>query len=290
MPITPKQFICDIDSLVTLPDICIKVNQLAEDPKASAVDMAQVISRDPHLTAQILKIANSPYYGFPTRVETITRAIAVIGTQDLRDLVLSSSIIDMFSRQNNEIFDLNHYWQHSVLTGFIAKHLAAKTKTTVLARERLFIAGLLHDIGKLIMSVKIPEIMRVVNYRADHNCESFYEVEKLVFGLGHAEVGAELMRHWNLPKSLQCVAKYHHKPSRAKEYLLETCIVHIANAMANYLNISARKSKYPVKISTTAWRTTGLDKDSVFAVIESARKEFDNSITAFIPQPKVANF
>ncbi len=290
MAITPKQFLHDVDALVSLPDVCIQVNRLAEDPSSSAVQMAQIISKDPNLTAQILKIANSPFYGFPTRVETITRAIAVIGTQDLRDLVLSASIIKVFSRHDNEIFDLSRYWRHSILTAFIARQLSNKTKTAVLAKERLFIAGLLHDIGKLVMSMKVPEIMRIIQDRAAKGYEPYQDVEKLVFGLGHAEIGGELMRHWNLPKCLRSVAKYHHKPSRAKEYLLETCIVHIADAMARYLNVAASESRYPVKISSTAWRVTGLDKDEVNNILDSARKEFESSLNVFMPQAKVANY
>lgn len=290
MPITPKQFLKDIDSLVSLPAVCVRVNELAEDPKSSAVEIAEAISQDPNLTTQILRIANSPFYGFPTRVDTISRAIAVIGTQDLRDLVLSASIIKAFSKQKNEIFNLERYWHHSLFTAFIARQLGSKTTTPILNKERLFLAGLLHDIGKLVMSIKIPEIMRIVKMRSEEGCEPFYEVEKLVFGLGHAEIGAELMRQWNLPKSLQFVAKYHHKPSRTKEFLLEASIVHIANALARHENVSVSDSDFPIKISTTAWKVTGLNKDIAKSCMESARKEFDNSITSFIPQPKVANF
>lgn len=290
MPITPAEFLNGIDQLVSLPDVCIRVDELARDPSTSAVDIAQVVAQDPYLSSQILRIANSSYYNFPMPVETLSRAIVVIGVQDLRDLILSSSIIRAFSKADNHVFDMKRYWRHSVFTGFLARQLGAKTSTRVMCRERLFMAGLLHDIGKLAMGVKIPEIMGIIINRAKAGKESYSEVEKLIFGLTHAEIGAELMRRWNLPESMQVVARFHHSPAKAKDFLLETSIVHIANALSHYLNLSPVESNYPTKVSTTAWRISGLNKEKALSVLDAAKDEFENSMSAFIPERKVANF
>ncbi len=290
MAVSVQQFLSGFDSLISLPDACVRVNQLADDPTASAIDIADAISHDPNLTLQLLRIANSPYYGFPSRVDSMTRAIAVIGMQDLCDLVLSTSIFNIFSQYDNQIIDFDGYWQHSIITAFIARQLAAKTKTCVLAKERLFIAGLLHDVGKLVMLIKVPEIMCIIKSHIEQSHETFSEAEQLVFGLGHAEIGAELLRQWQLPKSLQDIVKYHHQPDKATHYLLETSIVHIANAMAQYLNVGVLPSSYPVKISSTAWRITGLDKHGVASVISSAKTECKNSLASFVPQANVVNF
>ena len=283
MPITPKEFLHDVDHLVALPDVCFRINEMADDPVSSAADMAQVIGRDPNLAAQLLRIANSSYYGFPSKVETISRAITVIGTQDLRDLVLSASVINAFNTKPNELIDMQKYWSHALFTGLVARQLGSKTSTKVLCKERLFVAGLLHDIGQLVMSVKIPELMGIMVTRGKENAEPFFETERLIFNIGHGEIGAELMKQWHLPASLQAVAKYHHEPEQAEDFLLEVSIIHIANALAHLSGIGGLGVKQQVKISPLAWKTTGLNKSTVLGVVEMAKTEFEKSASAFIP-------
>ena len=289
MPITPQKFLKRVDNFISLPDVCFRVNEMADDPNASAVDIAQVIAQDPNLAAQLLRIANSPYYGFPSRVETITRAITVIGTQDLRDMVLSASVINAFASTENELIDMQQYWEHSLFTGFLARQLGSRTSTRVLCKERLFVAGLLHDIGQLVMSIKIPEILRVIKFRANAGVEPYHEVEQLVFGLGHSEVGAELMKIWNMPESLQAVARYHHQPKLADDYKLEVSVVHIANAMAHLIGKSGSGSKEKLKISSYAWNITGLNKEIVLSAVDMAKMELENSISAFMPMQRAAH-
>lgn len=290
MPITPSQFVQNIDNLVSLPEACFEIERLANDPNSSAVDIAHAVSQDAYLAAQLLKIANSSYYSFPMPVDTLSKAIAIIGVQDLKDLAISTGIIQAFSKSEIEVLNLKAYWRHSVFTGLLARQLGAKTQTRVLCRERLFVAGLLHDIGMLAMCVKIPEVMRIVFERNGKGRESYLEVEKLVFGLAHTDIGAQLMHKWGLPKSLQDIARYHHNPSRAKENILETNIIHIASSMSQYLGFSPVSSKYPVKISTSAWKQTGLTKEKVAEVVETTRTEFNNAINVFIPERQVANY
>lgn len=289
MPITPNEFLRNVNDLVALPEVCFRVNELVDDPNSSAATIAQVIAQDPSLAAQLLRIANSPYYGFPSRVETLSRAITVIGMQDLRDLVLSTSVINAFSHKANELIDMQSYWSHSLFTGFIARQLGSKTSTKILCKERLFVAGLLHDIGQLVMSLKIPEIMKIILHRAESGVEPYYDIEKLVFGLGHAEIGAALLKKWHMPESLQAVARYHHEPDKAQDHLLEVSIVHIANAMAHVAKHHGVSGSFQEKISATAWRVTGLEKAEVVAAVEQARTEIKQSMPVFFPTAKAAN-
>jgi len=286
MSITPEAFLHNVDQLISLPDICFRINEMADDPNASAADMANVIGRDPNLTTQLLRIANSPYYGFPAKVETISRAITVIGTQDLRDLVLSTSVINAFSHESNQHINAETYWSHSVFTGLLARELAKYTKTKVLCRERLFVAGLLHDVGQLVMSMKIPEIMNIIVARVQQNAEPYQETEQLIFGLDHCEIGAALMKKWHLPESIQTVSRYHHEPEKADDYLLEVSIVHIANAMAYLADKAGLSEREQIKISAFAWKTTGLSKKEVVAAVEKVKVEFVKSAVAFVPLGK----
>jgi len=289
MPITPSQFLEGVDHLVALPEVCFRVNEMVDDPSSSALDIANVLSQDPNLTAQLLRIANSPYYGFPSRVETISRAITVIGMQDLRDLVLSTSVINAFDADTNELINMEKYWRHSLFTGFIARELGNKTTTKVLCKERLFAAGLLHDIGQLVMTAKIPEIMRIILHRAKADAEPYDEVEELVFGLGHSEVGAALMKKWHLPESFQAVARYHHVPAEAKDFKLEVSIIHIANAMSHIANMHGLGFKEKLRICPEAWAITGLNKKAVVKATKKAIIEFEDTVRAFVPLDKVAH-
>jgi len=289
MPISPSQFLQNVDHLVALPDVCFRVNEMVDDPNSSALDIAKVLGQDPNLSAHLLRIANSPYYGFPSRVETILRAITVIGMQDLRDLVLSTSVINAFASDENELINMEKYWHHSLLTGFIAKELGGLTSTKVLCKERLFATGLLHDIGQLVMTAKIPEIMRIILLRAKADQEPYEEVEDLIFGLGHSEIGAELMKKWNLPESFQAVARFHHTPEKADNFKLEVSIVHIANAMSHIANMHGLGFKEKLSISSQAWAITGLSKKQVVNATKKAVKEFDLTVGAFVPLGQVAN-
>lgn len=289
MTISPEEFLKGVDRLIALPDVCFRVNEMAEDPLSSAADMGEVIAQDPNLTAQLLKIANSSYYGFPSKVDTISRAITVIGTQDLSDLVLSASVINAFNAKPNELIDMEKYWSHALFTGLLARQLGGETTTRVLCKERLFVAGLLHDIGQLVMSVKIPELMSVMIGRGKSQVEPFFKTERLIFGIGHGEIGGELMKSWQLPSSLEAVARYHHEPEKANEHLLEVSIVHIADAMAHLASNAGLGVREKVKISPVAWKATGLNKKMLVSAVVKAQKEFSKSAAAFVPFDIAAN-
>jgi len=282
MTITPTQYLKGVDHLVALPDVCFRVNEMVDDPTVSALNIANVLSQDIALTTQLLRIANSSYYGFPSRVETISRAITVIGMQDLRDLILSTSVINAFGSDKNELINMETYWNHSLFTGFIARQLGSKTTTKVLCKERLFTTALLHDIGQLIMTIKMPEIMRIILNRAKIDKEPYHEVEKIVFGLGHSEIGAELMKKWNLPESFQTVARFHHEPEKAENYQLETSIVHISNAMAHIAQMHGLGFKEKIQINPEAWAITGLNRKIVVAATKNAAREFKGMANAFV--------
>ena len=127
MPISPQDLVKDVAEVVALPEVCTRVISMTEGTKYSAAEIAQVVGRDPGLTTQILKIANSPYYGFPSRIDTISRAVTVIGNRELRDLVLATSVINTFSHMEDAVADLNDYWRHSLYVGVVARHLGLGT-------------------------------------------------------------------------------------------------------------------------------------------------------------------
>lgn len=270
-----------VASLVSLPEVCIQVNEMVDDERSSAAAIARVISQDPGLTARLLKIANSSFYRFPSKIETVSRAVTIIGTRELRFLVLAASAVRSFDRISSDEVDMASFWRHSVYCGVIARILAGHSH--VLHSERLFVAGLLHDVGRLVMYSRIPDLVQVMHFRARASGQPMYEAERDVFDIDHGEVGAQLMKLWRLPESLQEAAAFHHEPQRAKTYPLEAALVHIANALAHLAEAGSSNLQDTEAISPLAWEVTRLSPDVVESVLQEARAQFLETLLLFLP-------
>ncbi len=228
----PEDLIKGSIRLISLPEIFIKINEMVEDPATSAADVGNYICQDPALTARLLKIANSPLYGFPSRIDTISRAITIIGLRGIRDLVLASSTVEVFSRLSSDFIDMHKYWQHSLYCAVYSRTLAAKCNA--LHVEPFFIAGLLHDIGQLIILHKLPEMARETHFRAKDSGTALSRIEQEVIGFDHIQVGVELLRFWRLPSVILDAVGFHQDPGQAEEVSLGAAIVHIADCFASY--------------------------------------------------------
>ncbi len=232
--IQPRELVAGVINLISLPEICIRVNSALEDPNHTSKGIGEIISHDPALTTRILRIVNSAYYNFPNKIDLVSRAISIIGEDDLRGLVLATSALEVFDRIPNQLVNIELFWQHSVFTGIVARLLSKQCN--ILHGERLFIAGLLHDIGKLVLYYKEPEISQNVLLKAADSSGLVHEAEQELLGFTHADVGATLIEAWQLPDSLYHIILNHHSPGKAEEFQIETSIVHIANAIVNSLS------------------------------------------------------
>ena len=209
----------------------MKVTELVQSDRSAARDFAKVINRDPNLTARILKLANSSFFGYAARVDTVARAVAVIGLRELKHLVLAVSAVKTFSEIDNRIVNVNTFWRHSIYCGVIAQELAKLCH--VLHPERLFVAGLLHDVGSLLLYHRVPEVSRQLLLMAQGDEELLHAHEVQELGFSHAELGGLLMQLWHFPEHLQQVVRFHHQPSAVADGSTEVSIVHLANVLAN---------------------------------------------------------
>lgn len=229
--ITPGDLIKGSNRLVPSPEVLLRVNALLENPRCPARAIGQVIGRDPVLTARLLRLANSSFYGFPSRIDTVSRAITVIGMEALRSLVLVTTAVQSLSRL--DLPNMAAYWRHSLRVGLAARTIGWHAQAP--APEALFAAGLLHEIGRQIMWVKLPEIAKETEIRAGDLGLSIAEVEQQVLGFDHGAVGGELLRSWGLPPTLWEPVACHHRPEEAESAHLETIIVHAANVIEHVL-------------------------------------------------------
>lgn len=237
---TPQDLVSRNVRLVSLPEVCIQVQALADSPHTTAADIGDVVGKDTALTTRLLKLVNSAYFSLPKKIDTITRAVNMIGMRELRNLTLAASAAEIFSKIPANLIDMAGFWQHSVYTGLVARNLA--NRCNVLHSERLFTAGLLHDVGRLLMLMKIPEETGKAESMRLQSEEDVCAIERTLAGFDHAQVGHALLSHWNMPENLCASVLYHHDPASAEDAHLEASIVHIADRVAH----CAQESKDPL--------------------------------------------
>jgi putative nucleotidyltransferase with HDIG domain len=274
--VRPEDLVKGAVRLVSLPEVFLKVSRMVDDPRASGIMIARVIGEDPALTARLLRIANSPLYGFPARIDTISRAIAVIGTRGLRDLVLAYAAIDMLSHFKGGPIDMEDFRRRSLLCALTARLLGVRCR--VIEPESLFVSGLLHDIGQLIIASKLPEMARETRLRARDSGMQLHLLERAVIGFDHAEVGGELLRQWQLPEQIWEAVKYHHAPGEAQHSPLHTAILHIADVAADVPVSPVLSSRdetslahqLAAEINPIAWALTALNADTLMPLYREA--------------------
>lgn len=216
--------------LPTLPTVVAKLIELVNNPKTSASTLSKLISSDQVLTARILKLANSAFYGFPRKIATVNLAIVVLGFNAVKDLALSVWVIDQFSGfAGNSFFDINAFWEHSIGCGVAGKMMARKFGYRVSGEA--FVAGVLHDIGKVVLSQYLKREFEEINRLVHKRDILFLEAEMEVLGVTHAQLGGWLAERWGLPGQLVESITYHHEPHKAKKNPELTALVHFSDIL-----------------------------------------------------------
>lgn len=237
---TPEELVSNNTRMVSLPEVCIQVQALADSPHSTAADIGEVVGKDTALTTRLLKLVNSAFYGVPARIDTISRAVNLIGLRELRNLTLAASAAEVFAGIPVKLVDMAAFWQHSVYCGLLSRNLAQHCH--VLHSERLFTAGLLHDIGRLLMYMKLPEETAQAMQQHLESGHDICAIEEELIGFDHTEVGHALLAHWNLPPNLCAAVRYHHRPQEAHDAHLESALLHIGDAVSH----CAQSSKDPL--------------------------------------------
>lgn len=282
--LTAKDLVTGSVRLISLPEVCIRVNEMLDDPAVTAEELGNVISQDTSLTARLLKVVNGSYYGFEAKIETVSRAVTVVGLRELRGLVIAASAVETFLNVPDEIFDKVRFWRHSVYCGLIARLLAERCH--VLHSERLFVAGLLHDIGKLIVAQRLPDEAKMISAETESSQRPEFEVEEEILGFNHSEVGGELMHGWSMPETLFESVAYHHTPKQAKVGVMEACLIHIANIFTDEAEqgLDMKNDRPLQKVDPYAWEVTGLDESIKEQVLREAGPLFAEALEVVLPR------
>ena len=223
-----------IINLPTLPTVVARMLEMLDNPRTSASQVGRLISGDQVLTAKLLKLANSAFYAFPQPISTVNLAVVVLGFNIIKDLVIGISVIESFSREADDYFDVMKFWEHSIGCGVAARMLARMHGYRVSGEA--FTAGLLHDIGKLVMREHLKAEFLEVLGRARRG-GSFVEAEREVLGVTHAEIGSWLAERWNFPPVLREAILYHHEPGKAEREPTLTAITHFADVLCKHAGV-----------------------------------------------------
>ncbi|EKD26559.1 MAG: Metal-dependent phosphohydrolase, HD protein [uncultured bacterium] len=253
-----KKVVDQISGLPTLPTVISHITKLMQNPKVSANEIGQAISSDQALASKILKVVNSAFYGFPSRIKTITHAIVILGFNSVKATAMSASVFSTFGSKSKETsFDHIAFWKHSIGVGSAAKVLAKRLQMK--ETEEVFLFGLMHDLGKIILDQFLNEqFQQILKMTREKNC-LIMDAEKAVLGITHADVGSWLAKKWNLNQEYVYVIGNHHAPSSASDYFMTTSLIHVANALIRAIEIGNSGDNQISKINPAAWKALNIN-------------------------------
>ncbi|THB62846.1 MAG: HDOD domain-containing protein [Desulfovibrio sp.] len=276
--ISPNELVRDELVLGTLPKIFHKLVDVVNDSRNSAADVAEVIARDVDLSARLLKVVNSPFYGLASRIDTISRAVAVVGSNQLLALAMGISVVSTFTGIPKDLADMESFWRHSIACGIGARILAGYSHTP--NTERFFVAGLLHDIGRLMIYKLMPDSGRLILSKAAKDKRLLVDVEQDVLGFTHHRLGGVLLKQWKLPVSLEMNVRRHHDPSLAANPR-EAAIIAVADLLANTVQLGASGERYIPRLESGAWEVLDLPLSIVGQAMEQMEYQVDEILEFF---------
>jgi len=250
--------------LASFPDIYFRIRKVLDSPNSPADDISREISNDLGLTAKLLKLVNSPFYGLAHTVEDVSHAIAIVGVEEVSTLALGISAINVFKDIPQELIDMKAFWKHSVSCGVFAKLIASRIEG--MKADKFFTAGLLHDVGRLIIFKKMPYASVQLLLYARENQLPVVESEEDHLGFDHTQVAKQLLTEWKFPASMVDCLAFHHAPSQAQDQLAAS-ILQLADNMANAMEISSGGMYLLPGMEEGAWERIPLQGDDLVEIV-----------------------
>jgi len=274
--ITVELLLQNARSVSSPPDVYTNLMRVMKRPMSSSSDVAEVIKKDPGLTTRLLHIVNSAFYALQNKIETVSRAITIIGTQELSDLVLATSVLQSFGANLDGIFDMKVFWRHSLFTASFARALGQRCR--LVGAEKLFVMGLLHDIGRLVIVSQLPIDTQEVLSLAAAERISVVAAEKKLLGFTHDDVGKAIAVKWNLPEVHREAIGNHHAPRSYSRFPMEEAIVHIADLLATIVDTDSW-GEIPMPIlSADAWSALRVKEDILPLMLEEVSMDVENML------------
>ena len=229
-----RQVVSNIRNLPTPPIVFSQIQKVLNDPNVSAAQVASILSEDPAMSVKVLKLTNSAFYGLAREVESVKHAVVIVGLEAIKNLVLAASVLDMFKGKQIDSEYQEAFWRHSLAVGSCSRLLARQVRSRgMIDPDAAFSAGLLHDIGKMIIAAFLPEeFKRFQEARREDGESPDYAIEDRVFGYNHTHVGQLLAEQWKLPARLQLASAFHHNLEAVGDSDPIAYLVHLGNYLA----------------------------------------------------------
>lgn len=274
------------DKIPTLPVMYIQIKELIDNPRSSITDIGNIIKKDSGLTVRLLRLANSTYYGLPSAIDSITRALVTIGTRELCDYILGTVILSLFKGIPEDLINMKSFWKHSIGCGLAAKIVATFRGYT--NPERLFVAGLLHDVGRLFIFKNLVKKSRSLVMRCTSSSELMLDAEKAVLGFDHTDAARVLLKQWNLPANIQEIVTYHHHPMSAKMYPVDTSIIHVADIIVHSMQLGYNGERFVPSLNAQAWDILGLQPSMLSPIVDQMDRQFEEVLHSLYPESQDA--
>lgn len=270
-PIGLDELVRDLQALPSLPAVVMELLGEIDQEDVDISVLAKKVSHDQALTAKTLRLANSSLWGLHVKVTTIQQAITFLGFQTTRNLITAAALTGVFREGQCAGFNDKAFWRHSIATAVCCKVIARRVR---LNQDYAFTAGLLHDIGRLVLVSTFPRhYEEVLAYRAAHDT-TVLEAERAVMKLDHVVAGATLAEHWHFSDTMQMAITYHHEPEIPGAGVL-AAIVHVANAVVHALDLGDEEDELAPAVSAVAWHTLGLSEDAYWHVFRETELQFE---------------
>jgi len=265
-----------VDNLVTLPEVYFEIKRIVDSPDSDIIDVAKAISTDAALTTRLLRIVNSPVYAQGRPVETVTRAVSMLGMIQVHDLALAVSLATSFSNMQPCTMDVTRFWRDSLLRAGAARKLAESCR--IMDREQMFILGLLSDIGHMALYLTEPDAMNRVLLQQTQSGEAHHLIERRELGCDFAVVGAALLRRWHLPESLWVPIGQQNMPHPDGLLAAKSALLHVIDGA-----LRARESRRDIGLETdpVAWSTLGITPEAVESAIADSEEIASGALLAF---------
>ena len=263
----------NLHALPTIPSVLKQILGVIEDPKTSLKEISRFVSNDPALTLKILKMVNSPVYGFPGRISSVSQGVVLLGLNVVKGLLLGISVFDLMQKA------MIGLWEHS-LGCSVAARVLAKRKG-VKDFEEVSIAALLHDLGKVILILQYPNQYNAIMTEAQSKGILVYEAEKELIGVTHADVAIWMTRKWSFPSNLVDVIGNHHRPGVSRYTAVETAIVHLSDILIRARGLGFAGDPSVPAVSTTAWRLLDLSDHDIREILKETEDGMEASADLF---------
>ncbi|MFO7838396.1 MAG: HDOD domain-containing protein [Desulfosalsimonadaceae bacterium] len=255
-----------------MPDVYYKTIAAINNPETSLDDIAGIVSKDTTLSAKVLQLVNSSFYSLKQKVDTLTWALALIGTNQLMTIVSGVSAVSLFRNIPSQLINMVSFWEHSIACGTAAQLLSSYYPERMDA-ERFFVAGLLHDIGRMILVQNLAGRYYEIFQQVRREEVFLFTAEKENFGADHSEIGAELAQHWNLPANLVSMIRNHHFPDQDSSFF-ESAVINLADIIVNALEVGNSGEFFVPVIEPNVCQDINLDRE----MLQSVVNEIDNQL------------